>query len=225
DAAYGLNLFRGNLAVNDPNLKARARGYLNLEESVDSVRMVVEVDTVFLDSIHLTTTPTFLSGKLDIDTKGIDLDEIQGIARFTEIKVGYKDRFLDVGDFFFQSLFAGGTRTLSVNSDYLVAAASGPCNLKQMMKDLDMLGNQYLASLINEEQPIADLERNFSETYSLDLNVRLRNPNPLIQLIQPDVSISKNTILEGAFYQTEENTVFNFFTSIDTLSYQGNTAL
>src|SRR5690606_11979881 len=118
DAAYGLNLFRGNLAVNDPNLKARARGYLNLEESVDSVRMVVEVDTVFLDSIHLTTTPTFLSGKLDIDTKGIDLDEIQGIARFTEIKVGYKDRFLDVGDFFFQSLFAGGTRTLSVNSDY-----------------------------------------------------------------------------------------------------------
>jgi hypothetical protein len=225
DAAYGLNLFRGNLAVNDPNLKAHASGYLNLEESVDSVRMVVEVDTVFLDSIHLTTTPTFVSGKLDIDTKGIDLDEIQGIARFTDIQIGYKDRFLDVGDFFFQSLFAGGTRTLSVNSDYLVAAASGQFNIKQMMTDLDMLGNQYLAILINEEQPIANLGRNFSETYSLDLNVRLRNLNPLIHLIQPDLSISQNTILEGAFYQTEENTVFNFFTSIDTLTYQGNTAL
>ena len=224
DAAYGLNLFRGNLAINDPNLKAQARGYLNLEETVDSVRMVVEVDSVFLDSINLTTTPTFLSGKLDIDTKGIDLDEIQGIARFTEIKLGYKDRFLDVGDFFFQSLFAGGTRTLSVNSDYLVAAASGQFDLKQMMKDLDMLSSQYLAILINEEQPIASLEENFSETYSLDLNVRLRNLNPLIQLVQPDISISQNTILEGAFYQTAENTVFNFFTSIDTLSYQGNSA-
>ncbi|HSF52544.1 MAG TPA: translocation/assembly module TamB domain-containing protein [Algoriphagus sp.] len=222
DATYGLNLFRGNLAINDPNLKAQARGYLNLEESVDSVRMVVQVDTLFLDKINLVETPTFISGKLDIDTKGIDLDDIQGIARFSDIKVGYEDRFLEVGDFFFQSLFAGGTRTLSVNSDYLVAAASGQFNLEQMMRDLDMLGNQYLAILINEPQPIADLEENFSETYNLDLNVRLQNLNPIIQLFQPDISISQNTILEGAFYQTPENTVFNFFTSIDTLSYQGN---
>ena len=85
------------------------------------------------------------------------------------------------------------------------------------MRDLDMLGSQYLAILINEEQPIADLSENFSETYNLDLNVRLQNLNPIIQLFQPDISISKNTILEGAFYQTPENTVFNFFTSIDTL--------
>jgi hypothetical protein len=224
DATYGLNLFRGNLAINDPNLKARARGYLNLEKTVDSVRMVVELDSAFLDSINVTETPTFLSGKLDIDTKGIKLDDIEGIARFSNIKVGYKDRFLDVGDFFFQSLFAGGTRTLSLNSDYMVAAASGQFELEQMLKDLDMLGSQYLAIILNEDQPIAKLEENFSETYNLDLNVRLQNINPLIQLFQPDLSISKNTILEGAFYQTAENTVFNFFTSIDTLTYQGNRA-
>ncbi|OOG73194.1 translocation/assembly module TamB [Algoriphagus sp. A40] len=224
DATYGLNLFRGNLTIDDPNLKAQARGYFNLEESVDSVRMVIQVDTLFLDKINLTETPSFISGKLDIDTKGINLDDIQGIARFSNIKAGYEDRFLDVGDFYFQSLFAGGTRTLSVNSDYVVAAASGQFNLEQMMRDLNMLGSQYLAILINETQPIADLEKNFSETYNLDLNVRLQNLNPIIQLFQPDLSISKNTILEGAFYQTPENTVFNFFTSIDTLTYQGNTA-
>ncbi|GAB3217780.1 translocation/assembly module TamB domain-containing protein [Algoriphagus aestuariicola] len=225
DATYGLNLFRGNLAINDPNLKAQASGYLNLEKSVDSVRMVVEVDSLFLDSINLAQTPMFVSGKLDIDTKGINLDDIQGIARFTDIKMGYQDRFLDVGDFFFQSLFAGGTRTLSVNSDYLVAAASGQFDLEQMLRDLDMLSSQYLAILLNETQPIANLEENFSESYNLDLNVRLQNLNPIIQLFQPDLAISKNTILEGAFYQTPENTVFNFFTSIDTLSFQGNTAL
>ncbi|WP_245588134.1 translocation/assembly module TamB domain-containing protein [Algoriphagus terrigena] len=222
DAAYGLNLFKGNLAIDDPNVKLQARGYLNLEESVDSVRMVVQVDSLFLDKINLAEPPTFLAGKLDIDTKGINLDDIQGIARFSDIKVGYQDRFLDVGDFFFQSLFAGGTRTLSINSDYVVAAASGQFELEQMLADLNMLGSQYLSIILNEVQPIADLERNFSETYNLDLNVRLQNLNPIIQLFQPDLSISKNTILEGAFYQTPENTVFNFFTSIDTLSYQGN---
>ncbi|SEG39259.1 translocation/assembly module TamB domain-containing protein [Algoriphagus boritolerans] len=224
DATYGLNLFRGNLSIDDPNLKAQAKGYVNLNESVDSIRMLVQLDTAFLDQINLVNTPSFISGKLDIDTKGITLDDIQGIARFSDIKVGYENRFLDVGGFFFQSLFAGGTRTISLNSDYLVAAASGQFNLEQMTRDLDILSRQYLSILLNEEQPIANLEENFSEAYNLDLNVRMQDLNPLIQLFQPDFSISKNTILEGAFYQTPENTVFNFFSSIDTLTYQGNTA-
>ena len=224
DATYGLNLFRGNLAVDDPNLKARIKGSLNLKESVDSVRLMVELDTLFLDRINLMDKPAFVSGKLDIDTKGITLDELEGIARFNDIKVGYEDRFLEVGDFFFQSLFAGGTRTLSLNSDYLVVAASGQFNIEQMGKDLSVLGKQYLAILLNEEPPLADLKENFSEEYSLDLNIRMTDINPLINLFQPDLKISKNNILEGAFYQTRENTVFNFFTSIDSISYQGNKA-
>jgi hypothetical protein len=224
DATYGLNLFRGNLSVDDPNLKTKVKGYLNLNESVDSIRLNVELDTLFLDQINLMDKAAFLSGGLDIDTKGTTLDELEGIARFNDIRAGYDGRYLNVGDFFLQSLFAGGTRTLSLNSDYLVVAASGQFNLEQMGKDLDILGRQYLAILLNEEQPQADLKENFAETYSLDLNVRMNDINPLISLFQPDLSISKNTVLEGAFYQTKENTVFNFFTSIDSISYQGNRA-
>ncbi len=222
DATYGLNLFRGNLSIADPNLKTQVKGYVNLEENVDSVRLQVNLDTLFLDRINLSEKPVFLAGNLDIDTKGIELDDIQGIARFNDIEIGYEDRYLEVGDFFFQSIFAGGTRTLSFNSDYLVAAASGQFNLEQMSRDLDILSRQYLAILLNEAPPLADLEESFSETYNLDLNVRMTDINPLLGLFQPDLSISKNTILEGAFYQTEENTVFNFFSSIDTLNYQGN---
>jgi hypothetical protein len=224
DATYGLDLFRGNIAVNDPNLKITANGELNLRESTDSVRMSLQIDTAFLDQLNLTQKATFISGNLDIDVKGIELDDIQGIARFRNIQVGYENRFLDVGDFNFQSLFAGGTRTMSINSDYLVAAASGQFNLEQMGRDLDILLQQYIAIVLNEEQPIADVERNFSEIYNLDLNLRLININPIVQLFEPDLSLSKNMVLEGAFYQTQENTVFNFFTSIDTLKYKNNTA-
>lgn len=224
DAIYGRNLFRGNLSIDDPNLKSTLKGYLNLNEGIDSVNLQVEVDTAFLDRINLTEAPVVVSGKLDMDSKGITLDDIQGIARFKDVTVGYQDRSLEVGDFFLQSLYAGGTRTLSLNSDYLVMGASGQFELEQMGRDLGMLGEQYLAILLNETPPLADLKNNFSENYNLDLNLRMTNINPLIQLIEPDLSVSKNTVLEGAFYQTTENTVFNFFTSIDSITYQGNTA-
>lgn len=225
DATYGLDLFKGNLSINDPNLKMQAKGIVNLKDSIDSVRMELKLDTAFLDKLNLVEKATFISGNMSIDTKGIEIDDLQGIARFNDIKVGYDYRFLDIGDFFFQSLFAGGTRTISVNSDYVVAGASGQFNLQQMGSDLQILIDQYVSIILNEEQPLADLARNFSETYSLDLNVRMANINPIVQLFYPDFAISKNTILEGAFYQTPENTIFNFFSSIDSLTYQGNTAL
>ncbi len=224
DATYGLDLFKGSLSINDPNLKMDAAGSLDLRGDIDSVRMNINLDTAFLDNLKLTEKPTFISGNLNIDTRGIRLDDIQGIARFRNLTIGYEDRSLEVGDFFFQSLFAGGTRTMSLNSDYLVAAASGQFNLEQMSDDLTILADQYLSIILNEPQPIADLENNFSETYNLDLNLRLIDINPIIQLFDPDWKISNNTVLEGAFYQTPENTIFNFFTSIDTLSYRGSTA-
>lgn len=224
DAIYGKNLFRGNLAINDPHLKSTLKGYLNLNEGVDSVNVLVDVESAYLDRLRLTEAPVFVAGKLDMDTQGITLDDIQGIARFRDIQLGYEDRSLDLGDFFVQSLFAGGTRTLSLNSDYLVASASGQFELQQMGKDLEVLGQQYLAILLNESPPLANVKENFSENYNIDLNIRMADINPLIQLIEPELRISKNTLLEGAFYQTTENTVFNFFTSIDSITYKGNTA-
>lgn len=224
DATYGRDLFKGNITVTDPNLKIAANGLVNLRESTDSVQMNLQIDTAFLDRLNFTEKATFISGNLIIDTKGIKLDDIQGIARFRNIEVGYLDRYLHIGDFNFQSLFAGGTRTMSLNSDYLVAAASGQFNLEQMGRDLDILLQQYIAIILNEEQPIADLERDFSEIYNLDLNLRLININPIVQLFEPDLSLSKNMVLEGAFYQTKENTIFNFFTSIDTLKFKNNSA-
>jgi len=53
-----------------------------------------------------------------------------------------------------------------------------------MASDLQILFSQYQGIVLNQEQPIADLTQNFSETYNLDLNVRMININPLIQLVE-----------------------------------------
>ncbi|MEY3645013.1 MAG: hypothetical protein RLZZ207_1709, partial [Bacteroidota bacterium] len=224
DAIYGLNLFRGNLSINDPNLKSKIKGSFNLNEGIDSVNLVVDLETVFLDQINLSDTPLSLSGKLEMDTQGITLDDVQGMASVRDLQVNYQDRSLNAGDFVFQSVFTKGIRTLSLNSDYLTMSASGQYDLEQISKDLQILGKQYLSILLNETPPLADLKVNFSKEYNLDLNIRMRDINPLIHLFEPELSISKNTILEGAFYQTKENTVFNFFTFLDSITYQGNTA-
>ncbi len=224
DANYGLDLFEGHLSIKDPNLKLVGTGSINLRDTSEAINLRVQLDTANLDILNLASKQTFVSGELEMDTKGINIDDLTGIMRVKDLQVGYDGRFLEVGDFFFQSLFAGGTRTMSLNSDYLVAGASGQFAVEQMAKDFPVLYSQYLAILFKQEQPVADVEEYFNQEYKIDLNIRLLDVNPLIQLIQPDFYISKNTLMEGAFYQTAENTIFNFFTAIDTLQYNDNTA-
>lgn len=225
DARYGYDLFEGSLSIRDPNLKMQAKGMVNLRESIDSVKMQIRLDTAFLNQLRLTEKVSFLSGQLDINTKGIKIDQIQGIAGFKNMKFGYDSRFLEAGDFNFQSILTGTARTMSLTSDYLTATASGQFNLQQMGADLQILKDQYLSIILNEKQPLADLKKHFSESYSLDLNVNMANINPIVQLFEPEFKISKNTLLEGAFYQTPDNTIFNFFSSIDSLTFGTNTIL
>ena len=211
DAKYGLELFEGNISINDPNLKLNGGGSINLKDSSEAISLLLTLDSANLQAINLIDTPAYFKGKLEIDTQGINIDDLTGIMRFNDLVVGYQDRVLEVGDFYFQSLFAGGTRTMSLNSDYIVAGASGQFKLEQMAKDLPFLLQQYLAILLQDEAPVAENSDYFSVPYNLDLNINLIDINPILRLLKPDLYISKNTLVEGAFYQTEENTIFNFF--------------
>lgn len=222
DATYGKDLFRGNLKVNDPNLKGELSGVLDVREGRDSIRMTVKLDTAFLKELKLMDKETFVSGKIAIDTKGVTLDDIEGIARFSDVDLSYEGRNLFVDNFYFQSLFTDDSRLISLNSDLLVAGISGKFKVKQLLEDIQNLSQQYLSILTNSDEKITLRADANEEPYNIDLNLNFIDINPIISLLEPRASISKNTIIEGAFYQTPDNTIFNFFSSIDTIYYDGN---
>lgn len=224
DATYGLDLFEGNLRIRDPNLSFSSHGMVNLKANEEAINLNLQLDSANLQALNFIDRPARVKGTFEIDTKGINIDKLTGVMRFNNVELDYEDRNLRVGGFNFQSLFAGGSRIMSLNSDYLVGKASGNFEVNQIVKDLPLLLEQYLAILFQQEPPQADLEENFNKPYTVDLNINLIDINPLLELVKPGLAISKNTQVEGAFYQTEENTVFNFFTSLDTLTYKENTA-
>lgn len=222
DATYGKDLFRGNLKVNDPNLKGELSGVLDLRDGKDSIRLTAKLDTAFLKELNLMEQDAFVSGKIALDTKGVTLDDIEGIARFSDVNLSYEGRNLFIDNFYFQSLFTDESRLISLNSDLLVAGISGKFKVRQLLEDITNLSQQYLAILTNSDEKISLRADANEEPYSIDLNLNFIDINPIINLLEPRASISKNTIIEGAFYQTPDNTIFNFFSSIDTIYYDGN---
>ncbi|MFO7825565.1 MAG: translocation/assembly module TamB domain-containing protein [Cyclobacterium sp.] len=221
-ATYGKDLFQGQLTIKDPNLVMEVEGTLDLRNNKDSANLVMKLDTAFLNNINLTEKAVFLSGNFELDTKGIHWDNIEGVSRFRDVLVSYDGRDLFLDYFLFQSLFTADSRVISLNSDLLVAGISGNFKVQQLGQDLERLWEEYYAILTNDYKgPITNAPPD-SEPYEIDLSLDLRDPNPILNLIDPRLFISSNTQVEGAFYQTEQNTVFNFFTGIDTIYYNNH---
>jgi hypothetical protein len=222
NATYAKDLFRGELKINDPNLKGEVSGVLDIRNGIDSIRMVVKIDTAYLKDLNYVDKKSFVSGKVEIDTKGITLDNIEGIARFKDINLAYEDQNLHVDNFFFQSLFTDEARTISLNSDLLVAGISGNFKIKNLIDDAVALGNQYFEILTNSSSSKKTSAILSNDNYNIDINLNFIDINPIVNLFVPNTSISKNTLIEGAFYRTTDNTIFNFFSSIDSIYYNGN---
>jgi len=227
DATYGKDLFSGNLKINDPNLKMKVQGKLDLRDNRDSVRLVARVDTAFLQNLNIVSQDLFLSGDFDLDTKGVTLDDVEGVARFEDILISYEGRNLYLDNFLFQSLFTPDSRVIALNSDLLVAGISGNFKVEELGNDVVRLWDDYYRLLTNQNtaRTIRRAPPTPQSEYNIDININLRDPNPLINLLEPSLFISRNTRIEGAFYQTPENTILNLFSGIDTIYYQGNTFL
>src|SRR5690606_25752805 len=202
NATYGKDLFAGMLKINDPNLKREVEGVLDLRNQKDSAQLVAKLDTAFLNELNLLDTETFVSGSIELDTRGITLDEIEGSARFRNVKVVHEGRELEVDNFIFQSLFTDNSRLISLNSDLLVAGISGKFKIADVTQDIQKLWKEYYSIVTNAEVPDSKTLSHEFEEYSLDINVDFRDPNPIINLLDPTLSISNNTQLEGAFYRT-----------------------
>lgn len=221
-ATFGKDLFEGKLTVNDPNLVMDVDGMLDLRNNKDSANLMMDLDTAFLNEINLTDKAIFLSGNFELDTRGIHWDDIEGVARFRDLLVSYDGRDLFLDYFLFQSLFSGNSRIISLNSDLLVAGINGDFKVQQLGEDLKQLWEDYFAILTNNYSGPKVTKTKGGSPYQIDLTVDLIDPNPILNLFDPMLFISSNTQVEGAFYQTEQNTVFNFYSGIDTIYYGNN---
>ncbi|MEX2567165.1 MAG: translocation/assembly module TamB domain-containing protein [Cyclobacteriaceae bacterium] len=221
-ATYGKDLFQGQLSIKDPNLSMEVDGTLDLRDNKDSAKFIMKLDTAFLHHINLVEKDLFLSGRFELDTKGVHWDNIEGVSRFRDVLVSYEGRDLFIDNFLFQSLFTEDSRVISLNSDLLVAGISGNFKVQQLASDIKKLWEEYYAILTNDYQTPVNSIPIEEEPYQIDISLDLREPNPILNLLDPRIFISNNTLVEGAFYQTKNNTVFNFFTSIDTVYFNNN---
>lgn len=219
-ARFAKELFIGKLTIDDSNLQLKANALIDLQRENKVLKVSAQIDSMFLQPLNLSKKPMSITTRADIQLNGFKLDSLLGDVYLNDLEVTREDRHLNLDSVALVIQKNTDERLLLLHSDIFEFTASGDYNLSLVTKDVMRQLKEYTLRIKNEKEALekyyhskkAGPVQDFYVKYSLNLD----NISPLIQLYAPEVSISKNVLLEGV-YMGGYTSLFSVSSKIDTV--------
>jgi len=225
DARFASGLFRGMVEINDPNLEFSVRGSIDLREGRNEFKIRAQLDTAYLRPLNITRDSTFLRATVDANFKGLQLDSLQGTANVTNLTLHYKKEKFQLDNIFVDAQRDKRKRSLAVQSSLIDADVKGNYTYTSISRDIQALIKEISLNIKNDKEAIAQYYRQKKsrpQNYEALIKVNLKDIKPITKLLNLDLKITPRTRLEGRF-TSGFTTIFNAYTSIDSISFEGKT--
>ena len=224
--ALAKRFFEGDLSVNDPNLKMKGKGSIDLRNNLQELKVAATLDTAFFKALKLMDEELFVRANINLNLKGLDIDDIQGEVNLSNAYLEYQNRELALDTLSLFTALDSTGRQLMIETSLADLYAAGNFNYSTLAEDLQRLYHEYRLNFRNNSEEIEDYyNRKGSKTnynrYNLQFLAKLKNANPLIHLFEPQVFISKNTEIEGSF-TGGYTSILSANTTVDTLQYKND---
>lgn len=223
DARFAAGLFSGFIRIDDPNLEFEANGSVDLRDGQNHIQISATLDTAYLHNLRLSKEDIFLHSRFTADVKGLTLDSLQGHAEFKDIAVDYRGKSLRLDSINLVADRAGSDRRLSIQSSLADANISGNYLFSNLVRDVQVLVKEIGLNIKNDSRATAAYyaQKNYhAQSYEAEVNVRIKDLEPVVHLFNADLSITPETKVVGRF-TSGYTTIFNCYTHIDSLTYKG----
>ncbi len=227
DARFAAERFNGFLKIDDPNLKFSARGSLDLRQGQERIQVEAQLDTAILHHLNLTDRSVFLQSKLNVNTRGLQIDSLVGTADLQDFTVQYNEQRLSLSNIHFKAEKTGTNRSVEIETTLANASAEGDFNLSDITQDVQKLVGEIALNIRNDESEIAGYYQTMNynpRSYQARFGVEVKDIEPLAALLNVDLDIAANTRIEGSF-TSGYTTILQLYSFIDSLSYNENLLL
>ncbi len=202
NARFANEFFQGSLTIDDPNLQFSMDGSIDLRENRDRINVKARLDTALLHELKLTRQQIFLQTNLDIDSKGLELDSIEGTALFKTSLVQFGDESLQIDSVHLISEKHQDGRALTLRSSVADLSLTGNYYYSTMFNDIRMLVQEFMLNLRNDPVAIREYYANKppnEHTYKATIDAVVHDANPLLNLLDVDLYVSPETAVNGEF--------------------------
>jgi hypothetical protein len=187
--------FDGYLSVNDPNLQLVFKGLAELsgDYTFNFNADVINAD-FFKLNLFTRDSISLLKGKIDIDLKGSNLDDIEGVLSFKDASYTNQNDDYYFKDFTIVSKNKDSVREMMVNStDIIDGYLTGNFKFRELKK----LGMNSLGSLFVNYEKDEVVKGQF-------LDFKFNIHNKIIDVFFPDFKLAAGSIIRGSVDSDED---------------------
>ncbi|HNP17836.1 MAG TPA: translocation/assembly module TamB domain-containing protein [Fulvivirga sp.] len=225
NARFTKEFFEGDLSVNDPNLKLTVNGSIDLRAGLNFFNIKAKLDTANLKTLNITQNDLFLHSTIDVNARGLKIDDILGGANLKNTYIKYGENSIQIDSLLLISDKDEDQRIVLLNSNLLNVKILGDFQLTQAYKSLIEVIREYRLSLQNDQEVLAHYyafksERAYKD-YSLKYDINIKNLNPLLDVFTPGLYISPASKVSGSL-TGGYTTILEVDTKLDSVSYKNN---
>ncbi len=211
DGSFKQPIFKGKFYINDPNLFMDFNGILDLSKRENIYDFHTKIDYANLVKLNFVNDSiSVFKGDIIVKATGNSFDNLKGNLVLTNASYQNKKDLFFLDYLSASSVFdANGERAITISSpDAIQGAVVGKYKFNQLQKMVEnSLGSFYSNYKSNKVLPNQYLKFDF------DLNSKI------IEIFNPDISLAKNTKLNGSISSDSKNFKLDF-TSPKVVAYE-----
>lgn len=206
-------LFTGQLDIDDPNLKiVNLNGSLNLLGDSTKFSFTADLQKANLQPLHITKGVFSLSGLLNFDFKGNNIDNFLGTAKMYNATLLHDTTQLSFDYLTLNSFMDSGRKTLSIQSNEVEGNITGRFKILELPDAFSVFLNRYYPSYFKDPgYNIGDQDFSFL--------IKTREVNNYVQLFEKRLSGFDNSVFSGNLRLALNE--FNINASVPQFSYDG----
>ncbi len=226
-------MYKINASIHDPNIDAVIAANGEFAGKFPGVHIIATIDSIKTLPLHLTPQPVTYHGQIDGDFTNTDPDNLAGNLLVTHSVLVNNGQRITIDSLALIADNSNGTRSLSLQSDFLTATIKGQYTLTQLADVFQQAIDPYFS--LRAKQNVAKVNPyNFSITAGAIDNAALRAFFPEIKKLKPvnliahfasdsgwNASLTAPSVVYGAFII--DDLTFNAATKNGALNF--NTSL
>jgi hypothetical protein len=223
DGHFIQRLFEGKMNMQDENLSFELLGKVNLNDSLPQLDATVRIDTINLKSLHFYEEQIGISGVIEANLKGSNLDNLDGKATLTNLAVSSEEqKYFDKKIVLEAKQWKAGSRALLFDSGFLKANIAGRYNFGDL--------SDLVIGYINDFFPVEELAlppdslltpRPDKADQQFDFDFQFTNLTSLVSVFLPDFQeMDSSAFLRGKFDSADKQ--LELMGQFPNIVYQGS---
>lgn len=210
---YSKNLFRGEASINDPNMQINGfKGTIDLDKQRPEFNFTANLNWIALKPLGLTLDDFCLSGLLNINFTGADIDDFLGSLRIRQGKLTHLEKPLSFDSLALIAVQTEQGKQLTLRSNQVDAQLDGRFKLLELPQAFEVLLHKYYPAYF------AQPNYNPSDQH-FNYRIQTRDVDPYVRLIDKRLAGFNNATLEGSLFL--DNDQLDIAGKIPSFSYDG----